>query len=128
MASDKNYWLTPPELYAELKKEFNFDFDPCPFPMVQDATKISWGSSNYVNPPFLRKDGSPTAIIRKAIEEQQLGKTSVVILPCYTAQRLLYEAKAEIRSIGRVKWLSTIDGTPTPSPNHCALYILRGKL
>ena len=28
----KHDWLTPPDLYAARDTEFNFDFDPCPFP------------------------------------------------------------------------------------------------
>lgn len=28
--NDDNY-ATPPELYEELNKRFNFDFDPCPY-------------------------------------------------------------------------------------------------
>ena len=31
-ANGKHYWLTPPDLYAALDAEFQFDFDPCPYP------------------------------------------------------------------------------------------------
>ena len=27
----KDDWATPRDFYEELNKEFNFDFDPCPF-------------------------------------------------------------------------------------------------
>ena len=38
----KHYWLTPPVLKAQLQAEFNFDFDPCPFPKPEgfDGLKI----------------------------------------------------------------------------------------
>ncbi len=50
----KHYWLTPPQLYAELDAEFSFDFDPCPHPVPPgfDGLTCEWGKSNYVNPPF----------------------------------------------------------------------------
>jgi hypothetical protein len=50
----KHYWLTPPELYAQLDAEFNFDFDPCPYPKPDDFDGLTceWGKSSYVNPPF----------------------------------------------------------------------------
>ena len=45
----KHYWLTPPELYETLDKEFNFDFDPCPFPLPDgfDGLTCDWKNSNY---------------------------------------------------------------------------------
>ena len=50
----KHYWLTPPELYNELDKEFKFNFDPCPYPLPEefDGLTNDWGSSSYCNPPF----------------------------------------------------------------------------
>jgi hypothetical protein len=41
------------ELYAELDKEFHFNFDPCPF-MSADKTFLfkDWSSSVYCNPPY----------------------------------------------------------------------------
>ena len=73
----KHYWLTPPELYAELDAEFHFDFDPCPCPKPDgfDGLTCEWGQRNYVNPPFGSiihegKKKGPTAWMRKAILEQ----------------------------------------------------------
>lgn len=68
----KHYWLTPPELYAELDAEFAFTFDPCPYPLPAgfDGLTCEWGSSNYVNPPFgsvvhARKKGRPPGSERR---------------------------------------------------------------
>ena len=60
-ADGKHYWLTPPELMAQLQEEFNFDFDPCPYPKPDDfdGLRCEWGQRNYVNPPF----GSYTCVV-----------------------------------------------------------------
>jgi hypothetical protein len=104
------YWLTPSELYDKLNAEFDFDFDPCPYPRPEgyNSLVLPWGQSNYVNPPFCRKDapfGGPSAFARKAIAERDEGKTSVIILPVPHSVGLLLEAGAEIRYGGKVRWL-----------------------
>ena len=49
-ADGKHYWLTPPDLYAQLDAEFHFDFDPCPYPKPADFDGLTceWGNSFYV--------------------------------------------------------------------------------
>ncbi len=128
---DSKFWLVPPEIYNPLNKEFKFDFDPCPYPFVRDGIDINWGRVNWVNPPFRARDSinghGPTAFVRKAIEEQKKGKTSVLILPVISLLNMLFEAKAEIRPVGRVKWLHADTGERFKQPSNCAVFILRGK-
>lgn len=117
----KHYWLTPPELYAELHSEFNFDFDPCPHPMPDgfDGLTCEWGASNYVNPPFgsIMHDGKkkgPTAWARKSIAECQQGRRVVMVYPIDKWILRLIEAGAQVRNLGDVRWLSTEDRLPGP--------------
>lgn len=84
----KHYWLTPPDLYASLHAEFNFTFDPCPYPLPTgfDGLTCEWGERNYVNPPFgsiihQGKKKGPTAWMRKAITEMEKGRLSVIVYP-----------------------------------------------
>ena len=126
------YWLTPPDVYERLNKEFNFDFDPCPCPKPKDhnALKIEWGKCSYLNPPFRKKDGDglgPTAFVRKAIEENKKGKTVVILIPTQSYVNLLLEAGAEVRSMGRVRWLEADTKEPCKSPSPRSCFILKGK-
>jgi hypothetical protein len=128
------YWLTPPELYTVLDSEFHFDFDPCPYPRPEgfDGLAAPWGMSNYVNPPFCRKDADgpfagPSGFARKAIKEMLLGKTSVFVLPLPNVVGLLLEAGAEVRYAGKVSWLDTETKLPCLTARRQALVILRGK-
>jgi phage N-6-adenine-methyltransferase len=104
----KHYWLTPPDIYKALDDEFHFDFDPCPYPRPEgfDGQEVEWGQSNYVNPPFQ----GPTAWVRKAIAEQQNGKTVVLMFPLDKWVHRLLEAGAEVRNFKDVRWLSIEEG------------------
>ena len=107
--NDDNY-ATPPELYNELNKEFNFNFDPCPYnegDIINDGLKIDWGKSNFVNPPYSQK--LKEQFIIKGIEEMKKGNTSVFLIPVSTSTKLFHDYikpnANEIRFLkGRVKF------------------------
>lgn len=129
----KHYWLTPPDLMAELDAEFHFDFDTCPFPLPEGFNGLAadWGKSNYINPPFGsvvidgRKKG-PTAWARKAIEEAAKGKTCVMVYPIDKWVLMLLAAGAEVRNLGDVRWCAIEDGTQGKGTGrHIAMFILR---
>ena len=127
MKGDKDgYWLIPPEIYEPLNKEFHFDFDPCPNPRPEgyDSLVVDWGKSNWVNPLF---QGGITAWVRKALEEQKKGKTSVLILPLDNWVNLLLQADAEIRPLGFHNWIHTKTKEKRKAPRPSILFILRGK-
>lgn len=105
-------WETPKELYNELNKEFNFDFDPCPINTGEitpnkDGLLIDWGKCNFVNPPYSRY--LKQAFVLKAVNEMHKGNTSVLLLPVSTSTALFHDVikpvASEIRFIrGRVKF------------------------
>lgn len=131
----RRYWITPPDLYARLDAELGpFDFDPCPCPRPDgfNGLEVPWKRMSYVNPPFRRQDGidgkGPTAFVHKAIAEHEQGRGSVLVLPVQSYVMLLAAAGAEIRSLGRVRWLDTETREPCSSPSPICAFILRGKL
>ncbi len=128
----KHYWLTPPEIMKELNDEFNFDFDPCPFPKPDDFDGLTdeWGKSNYVNPPFGsivhegKKKGA-TAWVRKAMAENDKGKKVVLVYPIDKWILMLLERGAKVRNLKDIKWLATEDGSPGKGTGrHIACFIL----
>jgi hypothetical protein len=130
----KHYWLTPPELMADLEAEFRFDFDPCPHPKPDgfDGLTCEWGQSNYVNPPFGSimhngKKKGPTAWMRKAIEENRKGKRVVIVYPVDKWVLMMAAAVGakNIRNLGDVRWCATEDGSRGKGTGrHIALFIL----
>lgn len=129
----RHYWLTPPALMAELQSEFEFSFDPCPYPKPDnfDGLKAEWGQSNWVNPPFgsylddAGKKKGPTAWARKAIEENQKGKRVVMVYPIDKWVLMLIAAGAKVRNLGDVKWCATEDGLPGKGTGqHIAMFVL----
>jgi hypothetical protein len=134
----KHYWLTPLDVYAPLHAEFNFTFDPCPFPKPAgfDGLTCEWGTASYVNPPFgsilhqgpgdkKPKKKGPTAWARKAIEEHQKGKTVVLVYPIDKWVLMLLAAGAKVRNLGDVRWLATEDGSiGKGTGRHIACFVL----
>ena len=128
----KHYWLTPPDMFASLHAEFQFTFDPCPYPKPDDFDGLTceWGQSSYVNPPFGSiihegKKKGPTAWARKAIAEFQKGKKVVLVYPIDKWVLMLLAAGARVENLGDVKWLATEDGLPGKGTGrHIAAFIL----
>lgn len=130
----KHYWLTPPELMADLQKRYSFDFDACPFPKPNDFDGLTceWGKSTYANIPFGsiihegRKKG-PTAWMRKAIAESQKGKRVVIVYPVDKWILMMLAAGAKVRNLGDVRWCATEDGSQGKGTGrHIAEFLLEG--
>ncbi len=129
---NKHYWLTPPDLRAELQARYGFTFDPCPYPLPDgfDGLTCAWGESNYVNPPFgsidhQGKKKGMTAWVRKAIAEHQLGKRVVMVYPVDKWVLMLLKEGATVRNLGDVRWCATEDGSQgNGTGRHIAEFLL----
>lgn len=132
-----HYWLTPPEIYEQLRLEFDFDYDPCPYPKPEDydGIRAEWGESNYVNPPFGSytdkidgKKKGPTAWANKAIKEFRKGKRVVFVYPIDKWVLKMLEAGAVVRNLKDIHWYSIEDYSKgTGTGRHVACFILDPK-
>ena len=133
-ADGNHYWLTPPELFDDLNNQYEFDFDPCPYPKPHefDGLKAEWGDSNYVNPPFGsytdltdNKKKGPTAWAKKAIKEFQKGKRVVFVYPIDKWVLMMLESGAKVSNLGDIRWHSTETGEKGPGTGrHVACFVL----
>lgn len=115
------YWLTPTDLYARLNAKYNFDFDPCPYPRPDGynslSSKVTWGKSNYVNPPFKLIDapfGGIAKFADRAIAESKRGKKSVFVLPVATGVAKLLAAGGRVVGCEKVAFLEKDTHEPDP--------------
>jgi phage N-6-adenine-methyltransferase len=119
-------WETPPELFAELHKEFHFTVDVAALPdnakcaqffsPGQDGLKQTWIGVCWMNPPYgphLR------AWVRKARDSARAGATVVCLLPARTDSVWWHDYVlpcAEVRFVrGRLKFNGSGNSAPFPS-------------
>lgn len=111
---------TPAIFYAELNKEFAFDYDPCPLSESPEKDGLTgrWGKRVYVNPPYGKE-------IRKWLHKAMIELTRdtevvVFLLPAYTDVKWFHEIvlpnAQEIRFIkGRLKFGEHKESAPFAS-------------
>jgi len=95
--SDKDDWITPPELIDDIQRAVTIDIDPCAHEQTShgtvnlrledgdDGLEADWVDETdvdnpvaYVNPPFSYK----TEWLQKVVEERQNGlQTAIVVTP-----------------------------------------------
>jgi len=128
-SADSDHWQTPAWLYNELNAEFNFDFDPCPIHADFDGLALAWGQSNFINPPYNRKD--KPKFIKKAFDEWRRGKTCVLLIPAATGTKQFHDLilpYAEIRFIkGRVAFVAAglpRDAKATKKGKHDSMIVI----
>lgn len=113
-------------IYNELNKEFNFDFDPCPFKSSFDGLKIDWGKRNFVNPPYSKVK----EFLIKALEQlKQKNNMSVFLVFANTDTRWFHDLvynKFEIRFLkGRLKFLDENNNVVNSAMRPSMLIILK---
>lgn len=125
-SSARDDWETPPDLFADLDREFGFSLDPCAtdstakcqryFTREQNGLAQDWsGETVFMNPPYGRVIGQ---WMRKAWESSRGGATVVCLVPARTDTAWWhdYAARGEVRFLrGRLKFGGQTGNAPFPS-------------
>jgi phage N-6-adenine-methyltransferase len=126
-SSKTDEWATPPDLFAELDREFQFTVDVCAdetnakcalyFDRGQDGLAQRWTGRCWMNPPYGREIG---AWMAKAVESVRRGDAELVValVPSRTDARWwhAYCSQGEIRFLpGRLRFGGASAGAPFPS-------------
>ena len=123
----RDLWQTPKSVFNKLNDEFNFVCDVaasyknslCSAYLDEGNNSLActWGSVNWCNPPY----SDITPWVNKAIEQHQLGKTIVMLVPADTSVKwfkLAYESCNEVRFIsGRISFINADTQQPVNGNN-----------
>lgn len=117
-------------MYEQLNKEFQFDYDPCPFDYDEtsdDGLTSKWGARNYVNPPYVNLN----EWLKKGYEEYKKDNLVVFLLPVFSDAKWFHEyvSKAtELRFIkGRIRCGDGSEHARFPAPFPSCLLIFIPK-
>jgi phage N-6-adenine-methyltransferase len=127
-SSEGSCWETPPELFAEVQKEWHCTLDVCAtkendkckryFTPEQDGLAQKWHGVCWMNPPYGREIGK---WIEKAYGYYREGGVVVALLPSRTDTRWFHRyilPCADIRFLpGRVRFLRGSAAGPAPFPS-----------
>ena len=130
-SSKSIHWRTPEKLYKELNKEFQFDFDPCPFKTKkEDGLNKKWGKRVYCNPPH----PDIYCFILKALLEIRRKNSEIVVflLPVRSDSDWFHDLVLpnyeEIRLIrGRIKFEKDKHGKLNNAPFPSCIIIFKKK-
>lgn len=138
MSSDRLDWETPPDLFADLDREFGpFDLDVCALPETakceryftpaDDGLAQEWRGLCFMNPPYGREIGKWVAKAR--MEAFEGRATTVALIPARTDTRWWHDHIQDVADHvfflkGRVRFHQ--DGKPCgPAPFPSAVVIWR---
>lgn len=137
MTSNTYQWATPPELFAELDREFRFTLDACAskwnykvdnyFDEETNALEQEWTGTVWMNPPYGRVINQ---WMHKAYESALSGATVVCLVPARTDTNWWhdYAIKGEVRFIkGRIKFISEDGSAMNSAPFPSAIVIFYNK-
>ena len=119
----RDNWKTPKAFYEKLNEEFGFVFDPCPPNPQFDGLEVQWGNCNFVNPPYGNIIGK---WLEKGVEQQQLGKTSVFLIPSRTDTRWWHNFVMTANEIRFIKGRLHFDDHKNPAPFPSAIIVFKG--
>jgi phage N-6-adenine-methyltransferase len=125
LASGREGWGTPPDLFAALDREFGFTLDACAsaenatcaryYSREDDGLAQPWAGVVFCNPPYGREIGR---WVRKAAESARSGATVVCLLPARTDTHWwhCWAMRGEIRFLrGRLRFVGARWNAPFPS-------------
>lgn len=122
----RDNWKTPKGFYEVLHREFDFNYDPCPFREQVadfDGLKASWGSRTFCNPPYGREIGK---WIKKGYEEnKQMGKLVVFLIPSRTDTLWWHNYVMFADEIRFIKGRLCFDDNKNPAPFPSAVVIFK---
>ncbi len=122
-------WITPPELWEDLRDAFEIELDPCgheteTLPGIEhtirtpdNGLEFDWCANTFINPPY----SSIELWVDKAIEESKKNPKNyyVMLLPSRTDRpwyrKILGKAIAVCFMSKRLKFSNTKNNAPFPS-------------
>ena len=109
--------VTPPEFYAMLDAEFQFDDDPCPI-SGNGGLSRKWGKRVFMNPPY----SNPTPWVEKAYKESLDGSLVIGLLRGDTSTMWFHNWVLPYATLRFVKGRLKFTGKPAPFASIIAIW------